>query len=261
MTATPAEAFDGKCVLITGAASGLGLETARLFAARNASLVLVDLDSEALESAVDALKAGGSQVDAVAGDVAVSETAERAVNTAVSRVGRLDVLFNNAAIDPWSATTLGDTTEDQWDRIMSVNVKAAYLFAHAALPAMLEAARGVIINTGSSAGFRATAGEGAYGISKAAVIALTRSLARDYTARGIRTVCVCPGILESVTSDRRVDMNPELLSQRSERAAGLIPMGREGRYREIAEVVAFLASERASFVSGSSLLVDGGMLA
>ena len=261
MTATGGEAFDGRCVLITGAASGLGLETARLFAARNASLVLVDFDAQALQAATDELRAAGADVEGVVGDVSVSETGVRAVETAVSRSGRLDVLFNNAAIDPWSATTLGETTESQWDRIMDVNVKAAYLFAHAALPVMLDAGRGVIINTGSSAGFRATAGEAVYGISKAAVIALTRSLARDYTARGIRASCVCPGILESVTSDRRADMSAEALAGRSEHAAGLIPMGREGRYREIAEAVVFLASERAAFVSGSSLLIDGGMLA
>jgi NAD(P)-dependent dehydrogenase (short-subunit alcohol dehydrogenase family) len=251
--------FEGKVVVATGTATGLGRATAELFAAEGASLVLVDLNAEALRETVDLLSRNGAKVRAVIGDVADAEVSRKAVGAAVEAFGRLDVLFNNAAIDPWGATSLEETPEALWSQVMDVNLKSAYMFTRAAIPEMRRSGGGCIVNTASTAGIKASPRESVYGISKAALIQLTKSVARDHASEGIRSNCICPGFLESVMSDRSKDMTQQLLATRRERASGLVPLGREGRYDEVAKAVLFLADPvQSSYITGAALVIDGG---
>ena len=251
--------FEGKVVVATGTASGLGAEAARQFAEEGAHLVLVDLNAPALDRVAAALRANGSLVETVAGDVSRADTAKTAIARAVDIFGRVDILVNNAAIDPWDAKALPDTSEEAWDQVIAVNLKSAYLFCREAVPAMLTNGGGAIVNTASVAGITASSQESVYGISKAALIHLTKSIARDYAANNIRSNCICPGILEAVMTDRRQDMTDDMVTQRSKRASGLIPMGREGRYDEVGRSILFLASEDdASYITGAALVIDGG---
>ena len=200
-------------------------------------------------------------MESVAGSVADASVAARAVQAAVTRFGRLDVLFANAGIDPLSARSVTETTEEQWDAVMAVNVKGAFLFAREAIPAMEGQGGGAIVFTASIAGLKPSGEETAYNVSKAALVSLTRSIALDYAGRGIRANCICPGFLESVMNDRRADLSPERLAERSARAARLVPLGREGRYGEIARSVLFLAdAAESSYVTGATLTVDGGIV-
>ncbi|MEO9230021.1 MAG: SDR family oxidoreductase [Devosia sp.] len=251
--------FLNRVVIATGAASGLGLAATQMFAAEGASLVIVDLNQAALAAAVENLTSIGAQVEGVPGDVSDPKVAREAVHRAIERFGRLDVLFNNAAIDPWNATSLEETPEDMWQQVIDVNLKSAYMFTKAAIPHMRKSGGGAIVNTASTAGLKASPRESAYGISKAALIQLTKSVARDHAKEGIRSNCICPGFLENVMSDRSKDMNADLLAKRRERASGLIPIGREGRYDEVARAVLFLADpNESSYITGASLVIDGG---
>jgi NAD(P)-dependent dehydrogenase (short-subunit alcohol dehydrogenase family) len=251
--------FQGKVVIATGAASGLGLAAAEMFGAEGASLVLVDLNAGALDQAVKRVFATGAAVSAVVGDVSDPKIARQAVKIAIDQYKRLDILFNNAAIDPWEATSLEETPEDMWAQVIDVNLKSAYMFTREAIPHMRKGGGGAVVNTASTAGLKASPRESVYGISKAALIQLTKSVARDHAAEGIRSNCICPGFLESVMSDRSKDMSDELLAKRRERASGLVPLGREGRYDEVARAVLFLADPaESSYITGASLVIDGG---
>ena len=247
--------FSGQAALITGGASGLGLAVARLLASEGASLVLVDWDGDALEAAAGALGARRVQ-----GDASEWDTAKAAVDLARSTFGRLDVLFNNAGIDPLRARSVVETAETDWDRVMDVNVRSAYVFTRAAIPLMREGGGGSIVNTASIAGLRPGADEAAYSVSKAAMVSLTQSTALDFAAVRIRANCVCPGFMELVMTDRRRDLTDEQQAARAAGAAARVPLGRQGTYEEVAKTVAFLASSDASYVTGAALVVDGGLL-
>ena len=247
--------FSGQTALITGGASGLGLAVARLLASEGASLVLVDWDGDALEAAAGAL--GASRVQ---GDASEWDTAKAAVDLARSAFGRLDVLFNNAGIDPLRARSVVETAEADWDRVMDVNVRSAYVFTRAAIPLMREGGGGSIVNTASIAALRPGADEAAYSVSKAAMVSLTQSTALDFAAVRIRANCVCPGFMEMVMTDRRRDLTDEQQAARAAGAAARVPLGRQGTYEEVAKTVAFLASSDASYVTGATLVVDGGLL-
>jgi NAD(P)-dependent dehydrogenase (short-subunit alcohol dehydrogenase family) len=260
VNATPAR-FTRRVVLATGAAAGLGLAAARQFASEGARLVLVDWAERPLEDAVAELTDAGAEAVAVVGDVSLVSTAREAVRVALETYGRVDVLFNNAGIDPLEATSLAETEEDVWDKVIDVNLKSAYLFVRECVPIMAAAGGGSIITTASSAGTKASPREAVYGISKAGLIALTRSVARDHAHEGIRANCVCPGFLENIVNDRKASMTEEAVRARSARAAELVPIGREGTYDEIARSILFLASDESTYTTGASLLIDGGWLA
>jgi len=248
--------FTGKVALITGGASGLGLEVARQLTSEGARTVLVDWDERSLELA--AAEVGARHVR---GDVSLAPTATAAVQLAREAFGRLDVLFNNAGIDPLRARSVIETEESDWDQVMDVNVKSAYLFSRAAVPLMREGGRGgAIVNTASIAGLKAAEDEAAYSVSKAAIVSLTQSLARDFAADNIRANCVCPGFMEKVMTDRRRELSAEEEAARYAYADAHVPLGRQGTYAEVARCVLFLASDDASYVTGAALVVDGGML-
>jgi NAD(P)-dependent dehydrogenase (short-subunit alcohol dehydrogenase family) len=259
--ARSATRFIHKVVIITGAAGGLGTATARKFADEGARLVLVDWSADGLTALVDEFVGQGVPVIGMQGDVSKADTVRRTVSAALDTFGRIDVLFNNAAIDPMPARSLVETTEEQWDSIMSVNLKSMYLFVHDVIPVMERQGGGAIVNTASSAGIKASSAEAAYGISKAGVIALTRSLARDFSSGNIRANAIAPGFLEAMPSDRREGASAEVIAARSAKAGSLVPLGREGTYDEIANAVLFLACEESSYTSGAALLMDGGWTA
>ena len=252
--------FEGKVALITGGASGLGLEVARQMAAAGARLVLVDWDEGALESAAGKVARAGGEVRSLQGDVSDPATATAAIELVRSAFGRLDVLFNNAGIDPLRARSVMETEVSDWDRILDVNVGSAFLMARAAVPLMRAGGGGAIVNTASIAGIKPAGDEAAYSVSKAAMVSLTGSLAIDFAADGIRANCVCPGFMEMVMTDRRRDLTEDQQTARAEGAAARVPLGRQGTYEEVAKAVLFLAGPDASYITGAALVVDGGLL-
>jgi NAD(P)-dependent dehydrogenase (short-subunit alcohol dehydrogenase family) len=245
----------GQSAIITGAASGLGAACARLFADEGARLVLVDVNEGALSGVCCQIPGSIS----VVGSVSDEATAQRAVGAAIAGFGGVNVLVNNAAIDPLSAGSVSNTSVDDWDRVIAVNLRGAFLFARAVLPSMVAQGSGVLVHTASISAIRPTPDEAAYCVSKAALVQLSRSIALDYAAKGIRSNTVCPGFLEAVMSDRAGSLTNEQRADRSATASRIVPLGREGRYSEIANAVLFLASASAGYVTGTTLTVDGGM--
>jgi NAD(P)-dependent dehydrogenase (short-subunit alcohol dehydrogenase family) len=252
--------LEGKVALITGGASGLGLAVARQMAAAGARLVLVDWDQASLEAATAEIAQSSAEVKGLRGDVSEEATATEAVALARSAFGRLDILFNNAAIDPLRARSVIETEVADWDRVLDVNVKSAYLMSRAAIPLMREGGGGAVVNTASIAGLKPAGDETAYSVSKAAMVSLTGALALDFAADGIRANCVCPGYMEMVMTDRRRDLTEEQQAARAAGAAARVPLGRQGTYEEVARAVVFLAGPDASYITGAALVVDGGMM-
>ena len=252
--------LEGKVALITGGASGLGLEVARQMAAAGGRLVLVDWDEQSLGSATASVAKTGGEVRSLQGDVSDPATATAAIDLARAEFGRLDILFNNAGIDPLRARSVLETEISDWDRILDVNVRSAYLMSRAAVILMREGGGGSIVNTASIAGIKPAGDEAAYSVSKAAMISLTGSLALDFAADGIRANCVCPGFMEMVMTDRRRDLTEQQQAARAEGASARVPLGRQGTYEEVAKAVLFLAGPDASYITGAALVVDGGLL-
>lgn len=251
--------FAGQSVLIVGSATGLGAEAARQFAAEGARLTLVDLSGDGLARLRADL--GATQVETLTGNAAEAATAEAAVALAERAHGGVDHLFCNVGIDPLSATTVVETTEAQWDAVMAVNVKSAFLFARRAIPGMVARGGGSLVFTASTAALKAGASEAAYNVSKAALLQLARSIAIDHARQGIRCNAICPGYLESVMADRKAEMTPEMLAARSAGAAAAVPLGREASYAEVARSVLFLSDPAtAGYITGAAFTVDGGIL-
>jgi NAD(P)-dependent dehydrogenase (short-subunit alcohol dehydrogenase family) len=242
----------GKVAIVTGAASGIGRATTELFAAEGARVVAVDLNE------ASGRELEGPSVAFVRADVARGADVQRFVGAAVDRFGGLDILFNNAGIAIFK--TLEETSEEEWDRVVDVNLKACYLGIKHAIPAMRRRGGGVIVNTASVHGF-ATAGQvGAYGATKHGVIGLTKAAALELARDNIRVNAVCPGAIDTPlmrSNLRAVGDEAEELRKISQSE----PLGRVGRPDEIARAVLFLASEEASFATGAPFLIDGGLVA
>lgn len=246
--------LDGKVALISGGARGQGAAEARLFAREGAKVVLGDvLEMEGTKVAADIAEHGGEAVF-VRLDVTREEDWQRAVDLAVSRFGKLTTLVNNAGI--LRRGTVEETTADQWDLVMNVNAKGVFLGTKYAVPAMRKAGAGSIVNISSVAGLRGGANSTAYTASKGAVRLLTKSTAIQYGKDGIRCNSIHPGPIETdMIADTMRD--PEALAQSVARVA----LGRVGKPEEVAACVLFLASDDSSYVSGSELVVDGGITA
>jgi NAD(P)-dependent dehydrogenase (short-subunit alcohol dehydrogenase family) len=252
-------ALDGKVAIITGAATGIGRASAVVFAQAGARLVVTDVREEELRHTVEVVRGVGGEIVPVTADLARAEAAAALVDTALSRWGRLHVLFNNAGV---GTMVVGGTVEtidlDRWDLAQDVNVRAMYLVSRAAVPAMRGAGGGSIVNTSSVAAFRGSLGRPshAYAASKGAVLALTRAMAASYGRDRIRVNAICPGTIRTrLTAD---------FIERAERDAAEgrgIPLGRVGEPEDIAQCALFLASDEASWISGAAIVVDGGALA
>ena len=248
----------GRAALVTGAAAGIGRAIAERLARAGAALTVFDRDDAGAGRVAEAVRAAGGRALAVAGDVARAADADRAVTATRDAFGRLDVLVNNAGII--RRATVVEMDEADWDRVMAVNVKSVYLFSRAAVPVMAAAGGGVIVNVASGWGLVGGTRAAAYCASKGAVVQLTRALALDHARDGVRVCAVCPG--DTDTAMLR-DEAAQLGESEADFLAGAArrPLGRIGRPEDIAEAVLYLASDAASFVTGTTLVVDGGGLA
>ena len=245
--------FTGKVALITGAASGMGAATAREFRAAGGQVLVVDLNDQLAVQVAREIEAGPP----VIGDVGDSAFCNRAVETTLDRHGRLDVLVNAAGIIV-RADAL-NTSDEQWQRVMNVNVNGVFFMSRAAVGPMKKQGHGAIINFGSIWGGVGAAGVIAYCASKGAVHQITRAMALDYVNDGIRINAVCPGEVNTpmLASERSEPVTPELMRQ----LADTVPMGRLAEPVEIARVVLFLASDAASYMTGTMVNVDAGYTA
>jgi len=247
--------FDGKCVLVTGAASGIGRATALAFAAEGARLVLSDVDEPNGRATLAAAQERGAEVEFVRADVSRAADCAAMVDRAVDRFGRLDVAFNNAGINI-TAAPLADIDESAWQRILGVNLTGVFLCMKHEIAAMKRTGGGSIVNTASVGGLIGTAGVTAYCATKHGVIGLTKSAALDHINDGIRINAICPG------GTRTAMLNEWFKDPEVERAAlAGTPIGRMADPAEIARAVLFLASEDASFMVGHALVADGGLTA
>jgi NAD(P)-dependent dehydrogenase (short-subunit alcohol dehydrogenase family) len=245
----------GKVALITGGNSGIGAATAKLFAAEGACVVIVGRNESRGNRVLAEIQAAGGEALWIACDVRNSAEARRAVQWTQREFGRLDILFNNAGII--LRKNVVDMSEEEWDDNLDTNLKSAFLFAKFALPIMIEQHSGVIINNGSGWGLKGGPNAASYCASKAGLVNLTRAMALDHSAQGIRINCICPGDVDTPMLD---DEARQLQQARATIVAdgALRPMGRIGTVEEVARCVLFLASDDSSYMTGAVLTVDGG---
>jgi len=248
----------GKVALVTGGASGIGRATALLFAREGAAVAVVDRDEPRGRETAESITVEGGRAIFEAADVTRAADCRRAVERTVAGLGGLHILFNNAGII--RRATILDTSEEDWDLTMRVNVKSIYLMCREAIPVMARAGGGSIVSTASDWGLVGGTQAAAYCASKGAVVLLTRAMAADHARQNIRINCVCPSNVDTpmLRDEARQLAQPEK-SFLEESAEGVL--GRLARPEEIAEAVLFLAGDASSFVTGSALAVDGGSTA
>ena len=244
-----------KVALITGGTSGIGEATALLFAREGAEVAITGRNEKRGEAVVKRIKQGGSDAIFVRADVSVARDCRRAVERTVEAFGRLDVLFNNAGVY-YPQTTL-ECSEKEWDEQIDVNLKGTFLMSKFALPVMISEGRGVIVNNSSGWGIVGGDHAVAYCASKGGVVLMTKAMAIDHGAQGIRVNCICPGDVETPMLPADAKMRGMKLADYMKGAATR-PMGRVGTVEEIARAVLFLASDDSSFMTGAALVVDGG---
>lgn len=250
--------LQNKIAIITGAASGIGQGTAELFAEHGAKLVLVDRDEAGLAQTSARVKRTGAASVTVCGDVSQSAIIQRVVAAALETFGQIDVVFNNAGIMPYG--DLQQVTEETWDEVQAVNVKAMFLMSKAVLPHLLQRGAGSIINTSSVMATLTEPGYEAYTTSKAGVIGLTKALAVSYAERGIRVNALCPGWVDT-PMNRKVAEDLGGMDKLYPIVKRQQPLGRMASTREVAYAVLFLASDESTAVTGSALYVDGASTA
>jgi NAD(P)-dependent dehydrogenase (short-subunit alcohol dehydrogenase family) len=247
--------LEGRTAIITGGASGIGLAAARLLAQEGAAVVIADINAEQGNLAEQEINSSGGRAVFVQCNVALSADCKRTVQTTLEKFGRLDILFNNAGIIR-RADVIG-TTEEEWDRVMDVNVKSIFLMSKYAIPEMVKQGGGAIVNNASGWGVRGGRNAVSYCASKGAVVNMTRAMAIDHGPLNVRVNCICPGDTDTPmlrNEARQLGQVEELfLAEAKER-----PLNRYAQPIEIAQSVLYLVSDAASYVTGAVLAVDGG---
>lgn len=245
-----------KVALVTGAAAGIGQATAILFAKKNINVAISDVDEEGLEKTAGLIKEQGGEVLSIIADISKTSEVEDMVNKTLDQFGRLDYAVNNAGIEGPMATT-AEYSEEDWDRVLNINLRGQWLCMKYEIPAMLENG-GSIVNVSSILGKVGFANTPAYTAAKHGLIGLTKTAALEYSEQGLRINAVCPGFIETPMLERAGITSDE---ETKEQTIALHPIGRLGESDEVAEAIVWIASEEASFVSGHSLMVDGGYIA
>lgn len=243
--------LENKTAIITGAARGIGKQIALAYAREGANIAFTDLElNEAAQQTCDEIADLGVKVQFYASNAADFEAAHKVVEQVVTDFGRVDILVNNAGIT--RDTLLMRMTEQQWDQVIQVNLKSAFNFTHAVTPVMMRQRSGSIISLSSVVGINGNAGQANYAASKAGIIALTKSVAKELGSRGVRVNAIAPGFILT-------DMTKVLSEETLKQFVSLIPMRRGGEPEEVAKVALFLASDLASYVSGQVIQVNGAM--
>lgn len=250
--------LENRIALITGAASGIGEATARLFAAEGARVALADMQDDRGRAVAKEITDGGGTAHYLHVDVSASEDVAGMVQETVDHFGGLDILYNNAGLA--RGGSIVDVAEDDWDLVINTDLKSIYLGCKYAIPRMRERG-GAIISTASVAGLRGSPALHAYSAAKAGVINLTRSIASEVGQYNIRVNCVCPGIIETPIWGALGQLPPPQRAEMFRRMGEGVLLGRTGKPEDIARAVLFLASDDASYITGEALVVDGGLTA
>jgi NAD(P)-dependent dehydrogenase (short-subunit alcohol dehydrogenase family) len=249
--------LSGRVALVTGGGSGLGETAAKRMAAEGAAVVVADFDARAGQRVAESIRSAGGISSFVSVDVAETQSVEQMVRQTLETYRQIDILLTSAGV--FHPGSVLDTTESDWDRQININLKGTFLCAHHCLPTMIQRKTGNIITMGSAAGMHPISRNAAYGPSKAGVIYLTQLIALEHGADGIRANCVCPGNIETslLLNSIAQETNPEQVLQKAHRAAVL---GRLGKPEEVAELVLFLATDDSAYMTGATLVLDGGRL-
>jgi NAD(P)-dependent dehydrogenase (short-subunit alcohol dehydrogenase family) len=250
--------LEGKVALVTGGASGIGRATALTFAREGAKLIIADVDVDGGQQILHLITENGGDATFVQVDVTQATEVEAMISKTVETYGRLDCAFNNAGTEGTTMVSTVDYKEEDWNRVLRINLTGVWLCMKYEIAQMLIQGGGTIVNTASVAGLVGSRGAGsAYAASKHGVVGLTKTAALEYAKQGIRINAVCPGVIRTPMMERMLSRNPEL----EHRYIDAEPVGRLGTPEEIAEAVVWLCSDAASFVTGHTMTVDGGMVA
>ena len=251
--------LQGKVSVISGAGTGLGKEMALVFAREGSSVAIAEIQIETGAQVAQQIKREGGEALFIKTDITLASDAERMAERTLEAYGRIDVLVNNAGINP-SRTPVHETPESDWDRTLAVNLKGAYLCSKYVLPVMIKTGGGSIINISSVVGAIGCSDRAAYTASKGGLISLTRNMAVDYAPYNIRVNALCPGFVETELTRIYFDRLRERDPQKLERLVGHHPLGRLGKPADVAHAALFLASDEAAWITGLDMGVDGGFI-
>lgn len=244
-----------KTVIITGAGSGLGKAMAIAFASEGYNIVLSDINESSINELLNEIMSSGGQAISHVADVSDYSQMEQLVESAVKKFGALDVIVNNAGIGPKRMLPTGDSTLDDWDRVIAVNQTGVFYGMKLALQQMMKQGSGNIINIASLAGLKASGNNISYAASKFAVVGMTKAAALEYGRKNIRINAICPGYTQSALLESMFRFKPEL----EEALKKMIPFKRYGKASEIADAAVWLASEKSSYITGQTITLDGGL--
>ena len=244
----------GKSVVISGGGTGIGRATAKLLAAEGADVMIVGRRSTPLERTAQEINSIGGSAMYMQCDVSVADDVQRSTEAAIASFGRIDVLINNAAIFTGIGKTIVDVTEEEWDAVLSVNLKGVFLFSKFVVPHMMDCGGGSIVNCSSISGHLGQRKSGAYNASKGGIELLTKCMALDFAQYNIRVNSVCPAWVE-------IEYNRDVIRREDEMIRRLHPIGRAGQPEDVAPAFLYLASDDSAWTTGTSLMVDGGYTA